>query len=119
MVGPRSVKVPQGLFSKSESKIFRNAIIFLFRLLPATTLGEEIFDDEQEEFECSTSQPACKQMCYNRFSPMSHHRLWQGSFYSYYQNQDLKRGQGPNQSQETRKFKISSLELVMMTMSHF
>ena len=51
-------------------------MIFLFRLLPATTLGEEIFDDEQEEFECTTSQPACKQMCYNRFSPMSHHRLW-------------------------------------------
>jgi hypothetical protein len=20
--------------------------------------------------------PACKQICYNRFSPMSHHRLW-------------------------------------------
>ena len=52
----------------------------MFRLLPIETVGEQIFDGyemEEEEFECTTEQPACRQQCFNRFHPISHSRLWE------------------------------------------
>lgn len=53
-----------------------SGLLFFFRLLPTLTIGQEIFDDEQEEFVCTSGQPACTEQCYNEFSPISHHRLW-------------------------------------------
>ena len=75
-----------------------SGLLFFFRLLPTLTIGQEIFDDEQEEFLCTSGQPACTEQCYNEFSPIrsdlkqktlktsgkidkififsSHHRLW-------------------------------------------
>ena len=55
-------------------------MLFIFRLLPIETIGEQIYDGyatETEEFMCSTEQPACRQQCYNRFHPISHSRLWE------------------------------------------
>ena len=38
--------------------------------------GDNAFEDEFEHFECITTQPGCKQMCFTMFSPMSHVRFW-------------------------------------------
>ena len=46
------------------------------RLLPATTIGEAVYGDEMSDFECVTTQPGCRQVCYNQFSPMTHTRFW-------------------------------------------
>ena len=48
----------------------------LFRLIPAIALMDGLYGDDQDEFECLTTQPGCKQMCFNTFSPILHHRLW-------------------------------------------
>lgn len=61
----------------------RMIVLFIFRLLPIETVGEQIFDgyleveNDSENFECSTTQPSCRQQCYNRFHPISHCRLWE------------------------------------------
>ena len=47
-----------------------SGLLFFFRLLPTLTIGQEIFDDEQEEFLCTSGQPACTEQCYNEFSPI-------------------------------------------------
>jgi len=52
--------------------IFRGAVIF--------AIGGAIYGDEQGVFQCDTSQPGCKAMCFNRFSPMAHPRFWQFQF---------------------------------------
>merc|ERR1712242_4211 len=49
---------------------------FMCRLLPATTIGEAVYGDEMSDFECVTTQPGCRQVCYNQFSPMTHTRFW-------------------------------------------
>lgn len=49
---------------------------FMFRLLPATTIGEAVYGDEIGDFECLTTQPGCQKMCWNQFSPMTHTRFW-------------------------------------------
>ncbi|CBY15042.1 unnamed protein product [Oikopleura dioica] len=53
-----------------------NALTFLCRLLPATTIGDAVYGDEMSDFDCVTTQPGCPQMCYNLFAPMSHVRYW-------------------------------------------
>jgi len=52
------------------------ATTFLCRLIPLATIGDAAYGDEQDNFECVTTQPGCSQMCYNKFSPMSHIRFW-------------------------------------------
>lgn len=52
------------------------AITFLCRLLPGTTIGEGVYGDEFDNFECVTTQPGCSQVCFNLFAPMSHPRFW-------------------------------------------
>ena len=49
---------------------------FCFRLFCTTVIGEELFDDDQEEFSCDTHSPGCKQVCFNDFAPMSWIRFW-------------------------------------------
>lgn len=52
------------------------ALTFLCRLIPAVTIGDAAYGDEQSDFECVTTQPGCKQMCYTMFAPISHVRFW-------------------------------------------
>lgn len=52
------------------------AITFLCRLIPLATIGDNLYADEQDNFECITTQPGCGQMCYNLFAPMSLVRFW-------------------------------------------
>lgn len=52
------------------------ALTFLCRLIPLATIGDGAYGDEQDSFECITTQPGCSQMCYNLFAPISHIRFW-------------------------------------------
>lgn len=51
-------------------------INFIFRMFVVAIIGGGIYGDEQSVFRCDTNQPGCSQMCFNRFSPMSHPRFW-------------------------------------------
>jgi len=51
-------------------------ITFVFRLMIVTTVGSQVYGDEQGSFKCDTGQPGCQNVCYNRFSPISHLRFW-------------------------------------------
>lgn len=50
--------------------------MIIFRLLPAIFLGDGIYGDEQDEFECVGTQPGCRNMCFTEFSPMQPPRMW-------------------------------------------
>lgn len=39
-------------------------------------VGDQVYGDEQDHFTCNTEQPGCTQVCYSRFSPISHLRFW-------------------------------------------
>ena len=49
---------------------------FILRLFLLTIVGDELYDDEMSSFVCDTSQPGCRNVCFNKFSPMSHSRFW-------------------------------------------
>ncbi|XP_060639128.2 gap junction delta-3 protein [Anolis sagrei] len=51
-------------------------VMLIFRILILATVGSDVFDDEQEEFECNTKQVGCKQICYDMAFPISHYRFW-------------------------------------------
>uniref|UniRef100_A0A8D0DLJ9 Gap junction protein delta 3 n=1 Tax=Salvator merianae TaxID=96440 RepID=A0A8D0DLJ9_SALMN len=51
-------------------------VMLIFRILILATVGSDVFDDEQEEFECNTRQVGCKQICYDLAFPISHYRFW-------------------------------------------
>uniref|UniRef100_UPI00398F7702 gap junction delta-3 protein-like n=1 Tax=Pristiophorus japonicus TaxID=55135 RepID=UPI00398F7702 len=51
-------------------------LMMIFRILVLATVGNDIFEDEQEEFACNTLQPGCKQVCYNKAFPISPYRFW-------------------------------------------
>lgn len=51
-------------------------VMLIFRILILATVGSDVFDDEQEEFECNTKQVGCKQICYDLAFPISHYRFW-------------------------------------------
>ncbi|XP_053117924.1 gap junction delta-3 protein isoform X2 [Hemicordylus capensis] len=51
-------------------------VMLIFRILILATVGNGVFDDEQEEFECNTKQVGCKQICYDLAFPISHYRFW-------------------------------------------
>ena len=48
----------------------------VFRLFGYSAIGSQIYGDEEASFVCDTKQPGCKQMCYNRFAPISHMKFW-------------------------------------------
>ena len=65
------------VFNKYHLSLYnRVAVTFLCRLLPGTTIGEGVYGDEFDNFECVTTQPGCSQVCFNLFAPMSHPRFW-------------------------------------------
>ena len=40
------------------------------------SLGDRVYADEQSEFRCNTGQLGCNNVCFNKFSPISHIRFW-------------------------------------------
>lgn len=46
------------------------------RIIVITTIGDRVYADEQTEFKCNTLQPGCKNVCFNKFSPITHLRFW-------------------------------------------
>jgi len=50
--------------------------VFLFRLIIVTSIGDTIYEDEQEEFECNTNDPGCTQFCFTLFTPVSQIRFF-------------------------------------------
>ncbi|XP_032815752.1 gap junction delta-3 protein-like [Petromyzon marinus] len=51
-------------------------IFIIFRVLVIATIGDNLYEDEQEAFICNTLQPGCNQVCYDKAFPMSHFRFW-------------------------------------------
>ncbi|XP_062386957.1 gap junction delta-3 protein-like [Sardina pilchardus] len=51
-------------------------IMLVFRIVILGTVATDLFEDEQEEFECNTAQPGCKQVCYDQAFPISQYRFW-------------------------------------------
>jgi len=50
--------------------------MFAFRMVMIARVGDQVYGDEQDHFTCNTEQPGCTQVCYSRFSPISHLRFW-------------------------------------------
>ena len=41
------------------------------------SIGDRVYADEQSEFKCNVGpQPGCENVCFNKFSPISHLRFW-------------------------------------------
>ncbi|XP_076121806.1 gap junction delta-3 protein-like [Alosa pseudoharengus] len=51
-------------------------IMLVFRIVILGTVATDLFEDEQEQFECNTAQPGCKQVCYDQAFPISQYRFW-------------------------------------------
>lgn len=51
-------------------------VLLVFRILLVTLVGDAVYGDEQSKFTCNTLQPGCTNVCYDRFSPVSHFRFW-------------------------------------------
>lgn len=51
-------------------------LLVICRILILSSLGDRVYADEQAEFRCNTAQPGCNNVCFNRFSPISHIRFW-------------------------------------------
>ncbi|XP_060128563.1 gap junction beta-7 protein isoform X4 [Zootoca vivipara] len=47
------------------------AIVFIFRLLVYVVAAEQVWKDEQKEFECNIRQPGCENVCFDYFFPVS------------------------------------------------
>uniref|UniRef100_UPI00398E874E gap junction beta-2 protein-like n=1 Tax=Pristiophorus japonicus TaxID=55135 RepID=UPI00398E874E len=52
------------------------SVIFIFHILVLVVAAETVWGDEQSDFVCNTQQPGCRNVCYDRFFPISHIRLW-------------------------------------------
>uniref|UniRef100_UPI00358ED2C8 gap junction delta-3 protein-like n=1 Tax=Myxine glutinosa TaxID=7769 RepID=UPI00358ED2C8 len=51
--------------------------IFIFcRIVVIGTVGDNLYEDEQEQFVCNTLQPGCNQVCYDQAFPISQYRFW-------------------------------------------
>lgn len=51
--------------------------IFVFcRIVVIGTVGDNLYEDEQEQFVCNTLQPGCNQVCYDQAFPISQYRFW-------------------------------------------
>ncbi|XP_076819890.1 uncharacterized protein LOC143465457 isoform X2 [Clavelina lepadiformis] len=51
-------------------------ILFVFRIIAVTRIGDVLYGDEQAAFKCNTKQVGCDNVCFNEFSPISHIRFW-------------------------------------------
>jgi len=51
-------------------------LLFTFRMFITAVVGSAVYGDEVGAFRCDTNQPGCQNVCYNRFSPISHMRFW-------------------------------------------
>ncbi|XP_077052235.1 gap junction protein beta 9b [Siphateles boraxobius] len=52
------------------------SIVFIFRILVFVVAVQPAWNDEQKDFICNTAQPGCANVCYDKFFPISHVRLW-------------------------------------------
>lgn len=50
--------------------------VFVFRMIVVVTIGTSVYTDEQTAFRCSTKVLGCDNVCYDRFSKISHIRYW-------------------------------------------
>ncbi|XP_067863047.1 gap junction beta-2 protein-like [Heptranchias perlo] len=62
-------------YSTSLGKVWLS-VIFIFRILVLVVAAETVWGEEQSDFVCNTQQPGCRNVCYDRFFPISHIRLW-------------------------------------------
>lgn len=51
-------------------------VVFLFRILVYVVAAEQVWKDEQRDFDCNTKQPGCSNVCFDYFFPISQVRLW-------------------------------------------
>jgi len=51
-------------------------LLFTFRSFIVAVVGGSVYGDESGNFKCDTNQPGCQNVCFNRFSPISHLRFW-------------------------------------------
>lgn len=51
-------------------------LLIVFRIVLTVVGAETIYKDEESEFICNTTQPSCKNVCYDAFAPLSHVRFW-------------------------------------------
>ncbi|CAG5111748.1 Oidioi.mRNA.OKI2018_I69.chr2.g6022.t1.cds [Oikopleura dioica] len=51
-------------------------LLFTFRSFIVAVVGGSVYGDESGNFKCDTNQPGCQNVCFNRFSPISHMRFW-------------------------------------------
>ena len=49
---------------------------FVFRFLLLISIADTIFGDDLGNFECDTTTPGCKNVCFNTFTPISLMRYW-------------------------------------------
>ncbi|XP_063299152.1 gap junction beta-7 protein [Pelobates fuscus] len=52
------------------------SVVFIFRVLVYVVAAENVWKDEQKEFECNIRQPGCENVCFDHFFPISQVRLW-------------------------------------------
>jgi len=50
--------------------------LIVVRMVVVASIGDRVYNDDQSEFKCNTQQPGCTNVCFNKFSPMSHLRFW-------------------------------------------
>ncbi|XP_039249255.2 gap junction delta-2 protein-like [Styela clava] len=50
--------------------------LIVFRIVVVSSIGDRVYSDEQSEFKCNTMQVGCPNICFNKFSPISHIRFW-------------------------------------------
>ena len=59
------------LLNEKETKLY-------VRIKPrkVTRICDTVYHDEQAAFRCNIKQPGCENVCFNKFSPISHVRFW-------------------------------------------
>lgn len=62
-------------YSSNAGKVWY-LIVFVFRLIIVATVGQSVYIDEQSAFRCSTKVIGCDNVCYDKFSKISHIRYW-------------------------------------------
>ncbi|XP_040284674.1 gap junction beta-7 protein [Bufo bufo] len=62
-------------YSTSIGRVWLS-VVFIFRLLVYVVAAENVWKDEQKEFECNIKQPGCENVCFDHFFPISQIRLW-------------------------------------------
>ncbi|XP_070781583.1 gap junction Cx32.2 protein-like [Enoplosus armatus] len=52
------------------------SVLFLFRIFILAAGVDTIWGDEQQNMNCNTRSPGCRNACYDRSFPISHSRFW-------------------------------------------